>query len=66
MMQRSFAMVVAAPFLSVAAMYAAKQFKKDVSYSERFIFRVQQVQNKMFTSSYARSTEGSAPKIPLE
>jgi len=56
-LQKSFALMVAAPFLSVGFMYCAKQLKKDVSFSENFIYKIREMQDKLFTSNYNRSTE---------
>ena len=40
MMRKAFAVIVAAPFLSVAAMYCAKELKKDTSMSENFVYNI--------------------------
>ena len=52
-------------------MYAAKELKKDTSFSENFVFSVRKMQDNLMSNNYnyARSSEQTAkpePKIPGE
>lgn len=59
MMRKAFAGIVVAPFLSVLAMYCAKELKKDTSMSENFVYNIRRFQDRVMpnNATYARSTE---------
>lgn len=62
-------MVAVAPFITVAVMHMLRLLKKDMSFSERFMYRIRSAQETLFssTSTYQRSadlTKGPQPKVP--
>ena len=68
-LQKSLAMVAVAPFITVAVMHLLRLLKKDMSFSERFMYRIRTAQDTLFTSSstYQRSadrTKGPQPVVP--
>jgi hypothetical protein len=70
-MQRAFAGVLIAPFITVAFMHLARGLKKDTSMSEGFVYNVRTIQDKFLTqnASFGRSsmqTMQPEPMFPAE
>ena len=61
-------MVVVAPFVGVLLMHMLRLLKKDMSYSERFMYRIRTVQDTLFsrTATYHRSADSSFKPEPQE
>ena len=56
LMRKSFAVIVATPFLTVFCMYAAKLLKKDYSMSESFVYQMRRMQDSFISTNYGRKT----------
>jgi hypothetical protein len=55
-------MLVIAPFVSIVVMHMFRMLKKDMSYSERFMYRIRSVQGSLFsgTGNYHRTADAVA------
>ena len=56
MLKKSFAYVIAAPFVSAAVMYMAKEMKRETSMTSNFTYGVRRLQENIFGGSYGRSS----------
>lgn len=58
-MRKSLIGVVITPFITIAAMFLAKELKKDTSMSENFVYSMRRMQEKFALSkiNYGRSSD---------
>jgi hypothetical protein len=69
LLQKAIALVVVAPFVGVVVMHLLKSLKKDLSFSERFMYRIRSAQDTLFasTATYHRSADlATAPEPQIK
>jgi hypothetical protein len=54
-MKKSFSYVIAAPIITVAVMYMAKEIKKETSMTNHFVYRIRTLQESVMGTGYGRS-----------
>lgn len=54
-MKKQFGYVIAAPIVSIAIMYMAKEVKKETSMTNHFVYRIRRLQENVMGTGYGRS-----------